>query len=312
MTTGGPLMSAASHGGRAAPAGLAAALRAASAVLAAQGVPSPDADAVALAAYLLDVPYGEVRRLAILGAPAPEGYAELVARRAARVPLQHLTGRAHFRRLTLAVGPGVFVPRPETEVLVGLAVGELTRLAAARPGAPAPWVVDLCAGSGAVALAVADEVPCARVWAVEASPEAAAYARENIAALASPVTLVIGDAVGALADLGEVGGLAGAVDVVTCNPPYIPDGMVPIDPEVREHDPELALYGRSPDGLAVPLRMAARAAELLRPGGLLVMEHGQDQGESLPAGLTAQGTWRAIRDEPDLTGRPRVALARRG
>lgn len=288
---------------------LAGALRAATARLEAAGVASPQADAVALASHLLDTSYGDVRRAAVLGAPVPAGYAELVARRAARVPLQHLTGVAHFRRLTLSVGPGVFIPRPETEVLVGHVVAELTRLAAVDPAAPAPIVVDLCTGSGVIALAVADEVPCARVWAVEASSQAATYARANVTASGRPVTLVVGDAA---EPLPELAGLTGAADVVTCNPPYIPDGMVPIDPEVRDHDPELALYGRSADGLAVPLRMAARAAALLRPGGLLAMEHGDAQGESLPAALAAQGHWRDVRDESDLAGRPRVTLARRG
>jgi release factor glutamine methyltransferase len=292
---------------------LAGALRAATARLEAAGVASPQADAVALASHLLDTSYGDVRRAAVLGAPVPAGYAELVARprraRAAAAP--HRV--AHFRRLTLSVGPGVFIPRPETEVLVGHVVAELTRLAAVDPAAPAPIVVDLCTGSGVIALAVADEIPCARVWAVEKSPQAATYARANVTASGRPVTLVVGDA----ADpLPELAGLTGAVDVVTCNPPYIPDGMVPIDPEVRDHDPELALYGRSADGLAVPLRMAARAAALLRPGGLLAMEHGDAQGESLPAALAAQGPLagrpRRTRPGRPATCHPRAARVRAG
>lgn len=282
------------------------ALREATRRLAAAGVPSPNADAVALAAHLLDSTYGDVRRAAVLGAPAPCGYAELVARRAERVPLQHLTGVAHFRRLTLRVGPGVFVPRPETEMLVEGVLAELHR--GGVPAAP-PLVVDLCTGSGAIALAIADEVPGAVVWAVEAAPEAARYARANIAALCPGVRFLEGDAAAPLAELPELAPLAGRVDVVTCNPPYIPDGMMPIDPEVRDHDPAMALFGLSPDGLAVPRRMAARAAELLRPGGLLAMEHGQEQGRSLPEALAAQGWWRDVRDEPDLAGRPRVTLA---
>lgn len=290
------------------PTDLGAAIRAATARLAAAGVPSPRPDALALAAFALGVDPGEAERRAILGADVPASYDDLVAARARRVPLQHLTGRVGFRRLELAVGPGVFVPRPETEVLVGLAVAELSALAARAESPPAPIVVDLCAGSGAVALAVADEVPCARVWAVELSDDALGYAARNVAAYGGAVRLVRGDAA---ADLPELAPLAGVVDVVTCNPPYIPTGMVPVDPEVRDHDPELALYGESEDGLAVPRRMAARAAALLRPGGLLLMEHADAQGESLPAALRAQGVWAEVRDERDLAGRPRVSVARR-
>lgn len=298
---------ASADGSGEAPDRLEAALRWGTGRLAAAGVPSPQADAVALAAHLLDSSYGEARRRAILGAPTPPGFGPAIARRAERVPLQHLTGRAHFRRLDLAVGPGVFVPRPETEVLVGLALAELAD-AASGPGRGDPVVVDLCTGSGAVALAIADEHPGAHVWAVELSAEALTWARRNVDALGPAVRLVHGDAT---APLRELSGLAGAVDVVTCNPPYIPVGMVPVDPEVRDHDPSLALYGGSDDGLAVPLRLARRAAELLRPGGLLLMEHADAQGDSMPAALRAQGLWRDVRDEADLTGRPRVALARR-
>ncbi|MEP7161987.1 MAG: peptide chain release factor N(5)-glutamine methyltransferase [Dermatophilaceae bacterium] len=286
---------------------LGAALRHASRVLLEAGVPSPDVDAAALAAHLLGLTPSETRRRAILGANVPEGYAALVDRRAARVPLQHLTGRAAFRQLDLLVGPGVFVPRPETEVLVELVVDELTRWSAVDDSRR-PLVVDLCAGSGAIALAVADEFSGARVWAVELSEEAHAYAARNIAESGSAVTLLLGDATARLSRMAE---LEGAVDVVACNPPYIPLDAVPRDPEVRDHDPSMALYGGSPDGLAIPRALAARAAGLLRPGGLLAMEHGDAQGESLPALLRADGRWREVWDVADLTGRPRVACARR-
>lgn len=281
------------------------AMRAARIRLTEAGVPSPQADVVALVAHLLGTTYGDVHRLAIMGESAPPGLDELVERRARRIPLQHLTGRAPFRGRELSVGPGVFVPRPETEVLVGGVVAEWESSAQHR----APIVVDLCTGSAAIAVALAEELPGARVWAVELSSEAVAYAARNIQDSGSGVTLVAGDASDpALAELAE---LDGTVDVVTCNPPYIPDGMVPIDPEVRDHDPELALYGRSADGLAVPLAMARRAAALLRPGGLLAMEHGDAQGESLPSALARQGFWERIRDQEDLAGRPRVTFARR-
>ncbi|MGL4175206.1 MAG: peptide chain release factor N(5)-glutamine methyltransferase [Dermatophilaceae bacterium] len=273
----------------------------------AAGVASPDHDALVLAAHVLDLDPAEVRRGAVLRHPVDERvgarFAELLEERLRRVPLQHLTGRAFFRGLTLAVGPGVFVPRPETEVVAGLAID------AARTAGEAPVVVDLCTGSGAIALAIGDEVDRARVYAVELSPEAHAWAELNIARHAGrgQLELRLGDATTAFPELEAT------VDVVVSNPPYIPDGAVPVDPEVRDHDPELALYGRSADGLAVPLAVAGRAAALLRPGGVLVMEHADTQGNSLAGALQASGRWVDIVDHVDLTGRPRAVVAvRRG
>ncbi|WP_299441203.1 peptide chain release factor N(5)-glutamine methyltransferase [uncultured Phycicoccus sp.] len=266
-----------------------------------EGIASPEADAVELAAFALGSDAADVRRRMVLRDPVDprflDTYDALVGERLARVPLQHLTGRAFFRRLTLAVGPGVFVPRPETEVAAGLAVE------AAVAAGEAPLVVDLCTGSGAIALAVKDEVPAARVHAVELSDLAHGWAVANRDRLGLDVEIRLGDARTAFADL------AGEVDVVVSNPPYIPDGAVPVDPEVRDHDPEVALYGRSADGLAVPLAVAARAAVLLRPGGVLVMEHADTQGSTLPAALEAAGGWTDVRDHEDLAGRPRATTA---
>ena len=284
--------------------------------LAGAGVGSPDVDSVELAAYALGVPAPEVRRLMVLGGTLPEGfstrYAALLDERVRRVPLQHLTGRAHFRRLTLVVGPGVFVPRPETEVLVELAIEEVDRLdhlaADGRQDGPdrPVRVVDLCSGSGAIPFAIADERPGAEIRGVELSEEALAWARANRDRLGLDVDLSQGDATApCLSDW------AGTVDVVTVNPPYIPVGAVPIDPEVRDHDPQVALYGGSEDGLAIPLAVARTAAPLLRPGGLLLVEHADSQGESLPRRLAATREWRDIADHPDLSGRPRVTSARR-
>jgi release factor glutamine methyltransferase len=277
---------------------LRSAVRAASARLADAGVPSPEADAVTLAAHVLATSVAQVRKAMLLGAPEPDGYDALVSERVARVPLQHLTGRAGFRRLDLWVGPGVFVPRPETEFVAGLAIDAARRL-------PAPVVVDLCTGSAAIALAVADEVPGAVVHAVELDEQAHAWAQRNLDATGLAVHLCLADATGAFPEL------EGAVDVVVSNPPYIPEGMVPLDPEVRDHDPALALYGGSADGLRIPLAVAARAAELLRPGALLVMEHAETQGESLPVALRRTGRWEDVTDHDDLTGRPRAVTARR-
>jgi release factor glutamine methyltransferase len=278
-------------------------IRAATARLAEAGVPSPEPDAVALAAHVLEVDVAEVRRLVVLGGRTlPSAYAVLVDERARRVPLQHLTGHADFRHLTLAVGPGVFVPRPETEVLVDLALAELTRLMSGG----AVRVVDLCSGSGAIPLALKHECPGAEVRGLEVSPEAWAWSTANRDRLGLDVDLVLGDATQPVFD-----DWAGAVDVVTVNPPYIPVGAVPVDPEVRDHDPEIALYGGSEDGLAIPLAVVRVAAALLRPGGLVLVEHADSQGESLPRRMRVTGEWSQVGDHLDLAGRPRVTTARR-
>lgn len=273
------------------------AVRAAAARLSEAGIASAESDALLLLAHALGVSVGDARKAMVLGGEAPPAYEELVELRASRLPLQHLTGRAGFRRLELRVGPGVFVPRPETEFVAGLAIE------AARATGESPVVVDLCTGSGAIALAVKDEVPTADVYAVELGEDAHAWAAQNRSATALDITLVHGDATTAFPEL------EGQVDVVVSNPPYIPVGMVPVDPEVRDHDPGLALYGGSTDGLSIPLAVAARAAALLKPGGVLVMEHADTQGESLPAALARTGLWRDIADHEDLTGRPRATVA---
>lgn len=276
------------------------AVRRATMTLAEAGVASAPVDALHLAAHLMGVEVAHVRRVMLLGGvDAPDGYDDLVAERATRVPLQHLTGRAPFRRLELRVGPGVFVPRPETEVVVDLALRALA-------GRESPRVVDLATGSGAIALSVKQEHPMARVYAVELSELAHGWAVANRDRLGLDVHLELGDARTALPSL------LGETDVVTCNPPYIPDGQVPVDPEVRHHDPALALYGGGTDGLVLPLAMGARAAQLLRPGGVLVMEHGETQGVVLPRALMATGAWASIVGHVDLLGRPRCLVAVRG
>ena len=220
--------------------------------------------------------------------------------------------------MELSVGPGVFVPRFETEFVAGLAIAHLSSrprfgvvAPTSSPGLPGDGlggrgvavVVDLCAGSGAIALAVKDEVPAAEVHAVELSDLAYAWAIRNRDDLGLHVDIRLGDATLAFPDL-EAG-----VDVVVSNPPYIPLGAVPLDPEVRDHDPEVALYGGSSDGLGIPLQVAARAAVLLRPGGFFVMEHADVQGDSLPTALRATGSWQDIQDHEDLNGRPRAVTA---
>ena len=277
------------------------AVRAATRTLAAAGIASPAVDAAELAAHVLGVTRSDLHRPAVADAAVPAAYAALVEQRAQRVPLQHLTGFAPFRHLLLRVGPGVFVPRPETELVAQAAIDEAARVA--RELGRRARVADLGTGSGAIALAVATEVPGTRVWAVEKDPLAHAWAERNVGG--STVELRLGDFATALRDLDDT------LDVLVSNPPYIPPDAVPLDPEVRDHDPEMALYGGGEDGLAA-IRAVERAARgLLRPGGLLVIEHADSQGESAPAVLAGPGGWGSITDVPDLAGRPRYVIARK-
>jgi release factor glutamine methyltransferase len=268
-------------------------VRDAARVLADAGVASPRHDAEELAAHVLGLSRSRLVLLDRLPAEAAGRYAELVRERAARVPLQHLTGVAGFRRLDLAVGPGVFVPRPETEVLVEWV---LARLPAGG------LVVDLCAGSGAIALAVADEAPGARVHAVEREGDALAWAARNVARTGLPVTLHQGD----VADPSVLAALTGTVDVVTANPPYIPVGAG-VEREVAEHDPPAALWGGE-DGLDTVRAVERAAWRLLRPGGVVAVEHADLQGESVPAVFAR---WARVEDHRDLSDRPRFTTARR-
>lgn len=270
-------------------------VRAATARLAEAGVASPEHDAAELLAHVLGT---ERSRLFVIEAVAPsavEEYDVLVSRRADRVPLQHLTGTAWFRHVSLQVGPGVFVPRPETELLAGWAIEEAGPL-------DSPVVVDLCTGSGAVAKAVADEVPHARVHAVELDPDAHVWAERNLAE--TGVELRLGDMATAYDDL------AGRVDVVVCNPPYIPlDAWESVALEARDHDPHLALFSGA-DGLDAIRVLEERAAVLLRPGGVVGAEHADLQGESAPGVFAAAGRWQEVRDHRDLAGRARFLTAR--
>lgn len=257
------------------------------------------------AEVLLDVvtgtPRGRQHRQLPLTAAELAAYEDLVRRRERREPLQHITGRAAFRYLVLEVGPGVFVPRPETEVMAGVAVAELQRLVAA--GTRHPVAVDLCTGSGAVALAMASEVPGSRVTGVELSAEAVAYAQRNAAT--HPVDIRHGDIADAVDDL------AGQVHVVTANPPYIPlTAWESVEPEARTFDPGLALWSGA-DGLEAIRVVSDVAAALLVDGGLVTCEHADVQDESAPAVFAAAGCWAKVRDQVDLTGRPRFVTARR-
>lgn len=259
-------------------------------------------DAELLLAHALGVPRARLLTLDGVDDAAAARFEALVAQRADRVPLQHLTGQAPFRYLELAVGPGVFVPRPETEQLVGWALERLS-------GVAEPVVVDLGSGSGAIALSLAHEHPGARVTAVERDPGAIAWTRHNAGAQAAagdtPVDVLAGD----MTDPGLLRELDGRVDLVVSNPPYVPDGAR-VPREVADHDPPLALWG-GPDGLDVVRGLLVTAARLLRPGGWLGIEHADQQGESLPAVVRSHGGFTDIGDHRDLAGRPRWTTARR-
>lgn len=276
--------------------------RSAAARLREAGVASPERDAELLLAHVLDVGLGRLLLVDDVDAGQRERYDALVARRAAREPLQHLVGTAAFRHVELAVGPGVFVPRPETELLAGWAIEQAQLVAALVEGERAPVVVDLCTGSGAIARAVADEVPDADVHAVELDEQAFAWAERNLAG--TGVDLRPGDMATAFDDL------AGAVDVVVCNPPYIPlEAWESVAVEARDHDPHLALFSGD-DGLDAMRVLERRAALLLRPGGVVGAEHADVQGAAAPGVFAASGRWLDVADHPDLAGRPRYLTAR--
>jgi len=263
--------------------------------LAAAGVESSTYDARVLLAHVLGVRLGELALVDSIGADQEMTYDDLVTRRATREPLQHLTGTAAFRHVELQVGPGVFVPRPETELLAGWAI----EAAHALDG---PIVVDLCTGSGAIARAVADEVPSARVYAVELDEGAHAWAVRNLAG--TGVELRQGDMATAFDEL------AGRVDVVVCNPPYIPlDAWESVATEARDHDPHLALFSGD-DGLVAMRVLERRAAHLLKPDGVVGAEHADVQGTSAPEVFATAGRWSEVRDHLDLAGRPRYLTAR--
>lgn len=286
--------------------------------LAAAGVTTPRVDAELLAGFVSGLTRSEVTTAALLGKDLwtedrdrmAHRFTELITARARRVPLQHLTGTAPFRYLELQVGPGVFVPRPETELVAQAAIDYLNhmRSAARVPDSPAV-VVDLCTGSGAIGLAVLTEVQGAHVYAVELDRDAHAWAAKNVAANPAPdgrtLTLVQGDGRTALGELN------GTVNVVVSNPPYVPPGHIPVDQEVAEHDPEIALYGLGQDGLEVPRGICQAAARLLKAGGLFVMEHAEVQAVAARNMVDNTGLFEPATTQQDLTGRDRMVIARR-
>ncbi|RCW45257.1 release factor glutamine methyltransferase [Halopolyspora algeriensis] len=271
-------------------------------VLSSAGVASPRTDVELLAAHLLGVERTKLMMVPLVDPAVVEALQELVRRRAARVPLQHLTGTATLGNVTLAVGPGVFVPRLETELLFEWGLASLE-------GVDNPVVVDLCTGSGALALALANARPDAAVHAVEKDATALSWARRNaeerVRSGDTPVRLYAGD----VAEPTLLLELEGLVDLVVCNPPYVPDGT-PVPPEVGEHDPGEAVFGGR-DGLDVVRHVVGCAARLLRPDGYVAVEHDDTHGGSVPALLSARRVLTAVEEHTDLAGRPRFATARR-
>jgi release factor glutamine methyltransferase len=264
--------------------------------LRAAGIVSFEAESEILLADFLSISRGELNALALTGEERDlSEFEDLVRRRESREPLQHITGKAPFRSIELQVGPGVFIPRFETELVTQVAIDFLRTLP--KPGT----AVDVGTGSGAIAISLALETS-ASVVAIEQSAEACEFARRNIAALAPEVELIHGDFADTLPSLEDV-------DLVISNPPYIPSGAVPLDPEVRDFDPEAALYSGE-DGLNAIRELAVLAQIPLRSGGLLVIEHADTQSDEVSELLLSEG-WRAVSVHPDNTGRLRAVSASR-
>lgn len=259
--------------------------------LTAAGVPSPLVDARLIAAHLLGCGPLDVA----FHAEVPAGFEEMVARREQREPLQHILGVAPFGALDLAVGPGVFIPRPETEVLADWGVRQLAALAV-----PRPRVVDLCTGSGALALYVAHEVPGAEVAGVEKHPAALEYARRNAAG--TTVDMLEGD----VTDPTLLGEWHGTVDLVLTNPPYVPE-TPDLDREVYADPPEAVFSGVT--GMDVIRAFVPTIHALLRPGGRVGIEHDDTTSSAVQDVLAAHGGFREIAVLKDLTGRARFVTA---
>jgi release factor glutamine methyltransferase len=271
--------------------------------LADAGVESPRADAELIAAHLHGVPRTALHLVA--DTDFDPRFWDDIARREAREPLQHIIGHAYFRYLELEVGPGVFVPRPETEVMTGWAIERLAEMDVAEP-----VVADLGTGSGAIALSIAQEVPRARVHAVEADPLARQWTERNIAACAAAAPHTAGRVTLHAGDFGTaLTSLDGTVDLVVSNPPYIPIGSW-VPPEVGEYDPATALWGGD-DGMDAVRVVAQTAHRLLRPGGLVAVEHGAQQGAAVYWVFAEENGWRETRNHADLSGRDRFVTAAR-
>ena len=263
------------------------------------GVISATVDAELITCFCLGISRSELSLMVATNQEFPQEsldkFQVALARRVARQPLQHITGTAPFRHLELKVGPGVFTPRPETEQVVGFAMEKITNF-------QSPLIVDLCSGSGAIAISLATEIPESKVFAVEKSEEAFGYLLQNAASYGlSKVNLRNEDLQNSLSELD------GKVDLVISNPPYIPNDAIPIDLEVQLHEPSMSLYG-GVDGLDVIRQISIRAKKLLKSGGLLVLEHADSQSNAIGKLLLAGG-WLEIEARADLAGKERMISA---
>lgn len=275
------------------------ALRSATEELVSAGVASPGVDAELLGCFILGVQRSELTMLLIRGEVFPEDkigkFEAALSRRVKREPLQHITGLAPFRHLELHVGPGVFTPRPETEQLVELAKEKLKENTN-------PVIVDLCSGSGAIAISLATELVAAEVYSVELSEQAFGFLERNYQKYGLDSKSARNEDLADAFDELEV-----RVDLVISNPPYIPDSAVPVDLEVQLHEPSLALYGGQ-DGLDVIRRISARALYLLKPSGLLLLEHADSQALAIGELLLSEG-WLEVTSIQDLAGKDRMISA---
>ena len=271
------------------------AIDSAAAQLAEAGIDSSRYDAEELAAHLVGTERG---RLTLLEPPGDEffgRYRDIVAARSRRVPLQHLTGTAAFGPVVLHVGPGVFIPRPETEAMLAWAT--------AQQLAPRSVIVDLCTGSGALAVALAQHRPAARVIGVDDSEAALEFARRN--AEGTAVELVHAD----VTEPDLLPELDRRVDLVVANPPYVPDDIA-LEPEVAQHDPPHAVFG-GVDGMAVIAAVVRLAERWLRPGGLFAVEHDDTTSSQTVELVKSTGLFEHIEARQDLAGRPRFVTARK-
>lgn len=267
--------------------------------LSAAGVLSPSVDSEILCAHVMNVSRSELTTLLVLGQALTssqlEDFLAMLARREKREPLQHITGLAPFRHLELEVGPGVFVPRPETEQVVSIAIEKMQKI-------QNPVIVDLCSGSGAITISLSTEIPGAKVYGVELSEEAFSFLKRNFLKYGLDQNLLRNQDLGTAFDE-----LKSTVDLVVSNPPYIPNQAVPIDLGVQLYDPKLALYGGD-DGLDVIRQISARAQYLLKPGGALLLEHADTQAVSVGELLLAEG-WQGVSSSKDLAGKDRMTFA---
>lgn len=274
-------------------------------------VSSPRFDAESLVAFVLNT---SRNRVGLISEISDEQYREiekLVEKRVRRIPLQHLIGEQGFRHLVLRVGPGVFIPRPETEILVESVIRYIKDKNQERV-----LVVDYCSGSGAIALSIAKECANVEVFAIEKSVEAFKYLeanylkyKEEINSHKSKVHLINADIND---EINELNTLIGQIDVVVSNPPYIPENMVPKEIEVKDHDPALALYGGK-DGLEIVRIVIDKSQKLLKKGGLVAIEHSDLQGNpeqelSVPYLLKTSNSFEKIEDRKDLNALPRYCV----